>query len=219
MSKELHIPQEIDMAAFISKEAHDLRSPFNRALGFLKLVLEGMDGPISEQAKDDLMVSYLNLLYTLGLMNGLIDMSRLERGETEVVLDAQSLDYILQKTISEWQRKYHKENFVRIEYSTPNIEVKADEILVRHGIRHWISYVNEFVQENVVIDMDVEEQPDICVLTIQSSGKKLSPPSEGDLTLNGFVAQKILELHRGELLSLEETEQGALVQFSLLKAL
>ena len=54
MSKILQIPNEIDLAAFISKEAHDIKSPFNRALGFLKLVLEGFDGPISEQAKNDL---------------------------------------------------------------------------------------------------------------------------------------------------------------------
>jgi K+-sensing histidine kinase KdpD len=217
MTKELQIPQEIDVAAFISKEAHDLRSPFNRALGFLKLVLEGMDGPISEQAKDDLMVSYLNLLYTLGLMNGLVDMARLGRGESEVTLDFQSMDYVLQKTISEWQRKYHKENFVQIEYSTPEIQIEADEIMIRHGIRYWISYVNEFVQENVVIHLDVEEQTDSCLLTIQSSGKKLSPPAESDLMLNGYAAKKILELHRGELLSLEETEQGAMVKFSLPK--
>jgi signal transduction histidine kinase len=77
MSKELHVPSEIDLAAFVSKEAHDLKSPFNRALGFLKLVLKGMDGPISDQAKEDLTIAYLNIQYTLAMISALVDMARL----------------------------------------------------------------------------------------------------------------------------------------------
>lgn len=218
MPKELQIPTEIDVAAFISKEAHDLKSPFNRALGFLKLVLKGMDGPISEQAKEDLNVSYLNIQYTLAMMNGLVDMARLGRGERELTPDAHSLDYILQQAVSEWQRKYHKDNPVEIIYSAPEAQINADEIMIRQGIGHWISYVNEFVQEDAKITIEADKQPENCILIIQSRGKKVTPPAESDLTLYGFVALKILELHQGELLKLEETEQGALIQFSLPRA-
>jgi signal transduction histidine kinase len=218
MPKELQIPSEIDLAAFVSKEAHDLKSPFNRALGFLKLVLKGMDGPISEQAKEDLTVSYLNLQYTLAMINGLVDMARLGREERELSLAAHPLENVLQQTITEWQRKYHKENAVEITFAAPEVQIKADEIAIRQGIARWISYVNEFVQQDAAIHIQVDEQPESCLLTIRSSGKKLTPPAESDLTLYGYVALKILELHQGELLQLEETEQGAVVRFSLPKA-
>jgi len=218
MSKELQIPSEIDLAAFISKEAHDLKSPFNRALGFLKLVLKGMDGPISDQAKEDLTIAYLNIQYTLAMISALVDMARLGRGERQLTPDFHPVDFILQQTISEWQRKYHKENRVEIQFSAPQIQIQADEIIIRQGIAQWISYVNEFVQEQARIEIQVEAQPEVALFNIESRGIKRQPPPECDLTMYGFVAQKILELHDGKLLNLSETEQGACVQFSLPKA-
>ena len=218
MLKELHIPAEIDLAAFVSKEAHDLKSPFNRALGFLKLVLKGMDGPISEQANEDLTIAYQNTQYTLTMMSALVDIARLGRGERSLTPASHSVEYILQQAISEWQRKYHKENPVEITFSAPKVQILADEIMIRQCFSSWVSYVNEFVHESATVNIQVEEQPEVCLFTIQSSGKKLQPPPECDLTLFGFVAQGILELHRGKLERLEEDEQGALVQFSLPRA-
>ncbi len=215
MPKELQIPTEIDLAAFISKEAHDLKSPFNRALGFLKLVLKGMDGPISEQANEDLTIAYQNAQYTLTMMSALVDIARLGRGERSLTPASHSVEYILQQAISEWQRKYHKENPVEIIFSTPAVQILADEIMIRQCFSNWISFVNEFVQEAVIVNIQVEEQPETCLFTVRSSGKKLQPPPECDLTMYGFVAKGILDLHHGELIHLEEDEQGAFVQFSL----
>jgi len=218
MSQELQIPTEIDLAAFISKEAHDLKSPFNRALGFLKLVLKGMDGPISEQAQEDLTVAYQNTQYTLAMISALVDMARLGRSERNPTIDAHNVDTILQQTISEWTRKYYKENPVEITFSVPKIQIQADEIMIRQCFAHWISYVNEFAQEAVTIHIQAEEQPEACLFTIRSSGTKRQPPPECDLTLYGFVARGILDLHQGELRQLEKDDQGALVRFSLPKS-
>ena len=218
MSGELRIPPEIDLAAFISKEAHDLKSPFNRAIGFIKLVLDGFDGPIAEQAQEDLIVAHKNTQYTLTMMNALVDIARLGRGESEPILEPHSVNFILQQTIPEWTRKYHKKNQVAISISAPEIQIQADEIMIRQCFANWISYVNEFVQEAVSIQIRVEERPDAYLFTIRSSGSKRSEPPECDLTLYGFVARGILELHQGVLLQLEEDDQGALVQFSLPKS-
>lgn len=218
MSQELRIPTDIDLAAFISKEAHDLKSPFNRALGFLKLVLEGFDGPISDQAEEDLTVAYQNTQHSLMMMVALVDIARLGRGENDLILETQPLDFILQKTISEWTRKYHKKNRVEINFSAPEVKILADEIMIRQCFANWISYVNEFVQEAANIHIQVEEQSEDHLFTIRSSGSKRLEPPECDLTLYGFAARGILDLHKGELHRLEEDEQGALVQFSLPKA-
>ena len=171
MPKELQIPTDIDLAAFVSREAHDLKSPFNRALGFLKLVLKGMDGPISDQAQEDLNVAYQNTQYTLTMISALVDMARLNRGERSLTLASHPVDYVLQQTISEWQRKYHKENPVEITFSTPEAQIQADEIMVRQCFSNWISYVNEFVQEeSVSIDILVEEHPENCSVHNSQSG-------------------------------------------------
>lgn len=218
MSNMLRIPNEIDLAAFISKEAHDLKSPFNRALGFLKLVLGGFDGPISDQVQEDLTVAYKNTQHTLVMIDALVDAARLGKGESNPTLDGHPVDFILQQTITNWRRKYHKENPVEINFSAPEVQILADEIMIRQCFAHWISYVNEFVQEAATINIQVEEQPEACLFTIRSSGTKRQSPLECDLILNGYVAKGILDLHQGELFQLEEDDQGALAQFSLPKS-
>ena len=67
-------------------------------------------------------------------------------------------------------------------------------------------------------EKDKEKYGEDYLFTIRSSGSKRLEPPECDLTLYGFAAKGILDLHKGELHRLEEDEQGALVQFSLPKA-
>jgi signal transduction histidine kinase len=218
MPQELQIPSEIDLTAFLSKEAHDLKSPFNRALGFIKLVLDGFDGPIPEQAEEDLTVAYKNTQYTIMMMDALVDIARLRRRENDLVLDAYPVDFILKQTISAWKRKYHKSVPGNISYYAPEVQILADEIMIRQCISHWVSYVIEFVLEPVAIDIHVVEQSETCLFTIRSNGRPRLDPPECDLTLFGFVARGILNLHQGVLILLEKDDEGALVKFSLLKA-
>jgi K+-sensing histidine kinase KdpD len=215
MAKNLQIPEEVDLTAFISKEAHDLKSPFNRALGFLKLVLKGMDGPISNQVREDLTVVYLNAQYTLTMIGALVDMSRLMRSEREPTFAPLPVDYLIQQAITEWKRKYHKENSVEITFTAPEIQIDADEILFRQGLLYWMLYINEFSQGEANLEITVEDRSPGVVFTLKSHGEKQTPPPECDLTLYGFTARKILDLHHGTLLRLEETDEGVLAQFSI----
>ncbi len=75
------LPTDLDLVEFISKEAHDLKSPFNRILGFTKMLLKGMSGPLTDMQKDDLTVVYENSAQAMTAMSDLVDMARLSRGK------------------------------------------------------------------------------------------------------------------------------------------
>jgi len=214
MPTELRIPAEVDIAEFISKEAHDLKSPFNRILGFIKLVLRGMDGSIPDQARDDLSTAHQNSLYAIALMGGLVEMSRISRGEKDVTPVGCQVDDLLRQVASDWKRQYSKSFPAEVILSVPACRIPADEIVFRQCLSNWISYVVEFVQETALVNIQVEEQPSTYLFTIRSSGKRVANPPACDLTIYGYIAQKTLELHRGVLLRLEAEAQGALVQFS-----
>ena len=217
MPQELQIPTELDIPAFISKEAHDLKSPFNRTLGFLKLVLKGMDGPISDQARDDLTIVYFSAQYTLTMISALVEAARLTRGERSLSLTPLPVDYIVQQTISEWKRKYHKENPVEVTFTAPEIQIKAAESAFRQGLLYWLLYINEFAGGETNLEIKVEDRLSDVRFTLQSHGQTQPPPPECDLTLYGFAARKITELHNGQVLRLEKTDDGALVQFAIPK--
>lgn len=216
MTTELKLPTEVDLVEFISKEAHDLKSPFNRALGFLKLVLKGMDGPISDQAREDLTVAFQNNLYAMILMSSLVEVARLSRGERTLTLGECQIDSLLQQVTVEWKRQCPREKPVEFSLSAPTMLIKADEGLMRQGLSNWISYVVEFIEGEAEVQIQAEDRDSLCLLTFRSKGKKTQPPT-CDLTLYGYIAQGILALHHGQILQAEEDEQGALVQIALPK--
>jgi len=72
---------DIDLAEFISRRAHDLRTPYNHVVGFTKMVLNEQSGPLTDMQKEDLSISYKSAMRALWVMNNLIDMARLSRDE------------------------------------------------------------------------------------------------------------------------------------------
>lgn len=217
MPEQLHIPATIDLTKFISHEAHDLKSPFNRVLGFIKLVLKGMDGPISDQAREDLTTAYQNSQYALTLMSGLIEMARLSRHERAVDPSECALDAQVRQMAADWQRQSHRDHTVDVSWDAPACSILADASSLRMCLANWVSYVVEYVQPSVRVDIQVEEHQTSCLMRIRSSGQKLRPASECDTTVYGYVASQLLALNQGELLHAIQDEQGVEVQFKLKK--
>ena len=218
MAENLTFPADINIGEFVSKEAHDLKSPFNRIMGFMKLVMKGMDGPISDQAKEDLTTAFQNTQYAMYMMNGLVEMARLSRGERNITLGPCQVSDLLHQTITDWKKQYPQDKAVEVTVSAPDCAIRADEMSLRVGLSYWISYVIEFAPQNTAVNIYVEEQPKTCLFTIRSIGQKTQPPPECDLTMYGYIAREILALHQGILYCAEEKEDGALIQFSIAKA-
>jgi signal transduction histidine kinase len=217
MTKEkLDLPTQLDVTEFISKEAHDLKSPFNRILGFTKIVLKGMDGPLTDMQKEDLTIAYENSSQAMTLMSNLVDMARLSRGEKVITLSACELKALLAQVVVYWkQNKAVKD--VELELVTPEQEVKsqADEVLLRQGILNWVLYVVEYTQPPARVTITLEERENEVLFTIQSQGKKKGTMSEIDMTMSAYIGQAIIKLHKGSIFLAEGDEEGAQVQFSL----
>ena len=102
---QIEFPTQIDMEEKVSEWAHDLRSPFNHVLGFTKMVLNGMSGPLTDQQKEDLTTAYHSALRAMSQVNNLIEIARLQRGEKDVNRTSQELQAFLDQTIAQWQKK------------------------------------------------------------------------------------------------------------------
>jgi signal transduction histidine kinase len=210
------IPDQFDIVEFISKEAHDLKSPFNRILGFTKMLLKGMSGPLTDMQKDDLTVVYENSAQAMAAMSNLVDMARLERGEKAFAPVETSLNNLLAQTIAYWkQNKAVKE--VELNLSTPEDEfrIKADESLLKQCLLNWILYAVEYTQPPAQVTLTLETRATDALITIQSQGKRNIAAAEMLLTMSAYIGQAILKLHGGKVLLAEGDDEGAVIQVSL----
>jgi signal transduction histidine kinase len=67
---------------FLATMSHEIRTPMNAVLGFLKLSLE--DAGLSEFHRNNLSTAYHSANALLGLINDLLDISKLESGKLEL---------------------------------------------------------------------------------------------------------------------------------------
>jgi PAS domain S-box-containing protein len=69
---------------FLSSMSHELRTPLNAVLGFTGTLLMGVHGPISEDQATQLRTVQRTGKHLLALINGLLDLARIESGKLEV---------------------------------------------------------------------------------------------------------------------------------------
>ena len=70
-------------AEFLAAMSHELRTPLNAIGGFAQLISMGVHGPVTEQQKEDLDRISASQRHLLGIINDILNFSRIEAGRIE----------------------------------------------------------------------------------------------------------------------------------------
>ena len=78
--------QELDRlkSEFLATMSHELRTPLNSIIGFTGILRQGLAGPMNDEQKKQLGMVHSSARHLLGLINDLLDLSRIESGKMEV---------------------------------------------------------------------------------------------------------------------------------------
>ena len=68
---------------FIANVSHELRTPMNAIIGYTDFMLEGLNGPLTDQQTADLKRVHLAAANLLGIINGLLDLAKIEAGQMD----------------------------------------------------------------------------------------------------------------------------------------
>lgn len=219
-TKNIELPTQLDLDQFISFQAHDLRTPFNHIIGFSKMTLNTItEAPLTAFQKEDIGTVYRSGLRALGLMNGLIDIARLNRHEKELSLTDILLQGLLDQSLAQW-KKFNPASEAQIETNirTASATLHGDDPLLRQVIVGFANYVLQFCEGKCKLTISVDDAANKVVFSFTSAGSKARLPSQLDLDMLGYVSRRLVELHSGEIVQAVETDEGACIQFSLPKA-
>jgi signal transduction histidine kinase len=85
---------------FLANMSHELRTPLNAILGYTELILDSVYGDMPEKARNVLDRVQRNGRHLLGLINDVLDLSKIEAGQLNLSLTEYSLKNIIQSVFS-----------------------------------------------------------------------------------------------------------------------
>jgi GAF domain-containing protein/anti-sigma regulatory factor (Ser/Thr protein kinase) len=85
---------------FLANMSHELRTPLNAILGYTELILDSIYGEVPEKARAVLERLQANGRHLLGLINDVLDLSKIEAGQLVLSLDEYSLGDVVHGVVS-----------------------------------------------------------------------------------------------------------------------
>jgi signal transduction histidine kinase len=97
--RELALASE-HKSQFFANMSHELRTPLNAVLGFAELLADGLYGTMPEKATEILELIRADGKHLLGLINDVLDLSKIEAGELTLALEDYSVESIVHSVVA-----------------------------------------------------------------------------------------------------------------------
>ena len=143
---------------FLSRMSHDIRTPLNAVLGMKDIADAHLDDPV--RVKDCLKKIGLSGQHLLGLINDVLDMSKIESGEMVLRKDSMSLPEVLENVVAIMQPQFSEKNqdfSIRLR-SVVHEQFSSDALRMRQIFINILSNAYKFTPVNGSVSMDVCEK-------------------------------------------------------------
>jgi signal transduction histidine kinase len=212
--------QEMDRvkSQFLANMSHELRTPMNAILGFTQLVLDGVDGPLTDEQTASLQRVEKNAGHLLALINDLLDLSRIESGKMALDLHPINVGVLAQDVAADLCATAEAKGLYCV-CETPGepVQVRADPMRLRQVLNNLVNNAIKFTERGGVTTRVAPRSDGIEGVSIEVSDTGIGIPSEkhevifdafrqldgsntrahGGAGLGLSITKRIVELHGG----------------------
>ncbi|MCU0548542.1 MAG: PAS domain-containing sensor histidine kinase [Leptolyngbya sp. Prado105] len=196
---------------FLANMSHELRTPLTSILGFSSILQKQIFGALNSKQQIYIHQIYQSGQHLLGLINDVLDLSKVEAGQLRLDLAPIVVDEICEKTlgfVSEQARL--KDLEVRFEIE-PDLEpLMADDLRLRQMLLNLLSNAIKFSNEGSEIGLSVRPNGEFLDLTVWDQGIGI-PEDKQHLLFKPFqqVDGSLSRKHEGTGLGLALTKKLA----------
>ncbi len=227
--------KEVDRlkSQFLANMSHELRTPLNSIIGFSRVILKGIDGPITDQQRQDLEAIFNSGQHLLGLINDILDISKIEAGKMELAFEPTDLQEIIRGVMST-AIALVKDKPIELQQSVPADlpTITADSRRIRQVLLNLVSNAAKFTDQGF-IRVEARVEGDYVVISVSDSGIGIPPeklpnifeaftqvdasPSRkyGGTGLGLTISKSFIELHGGRIWVESEPGKGSTFTFTL----
>jgi two-component system, sensor histidine kinase and response regulator len=148
---------------FLARMSHELRTPLNSVIGFAKVLLKNKPGNLLPQDLAYLDRITRNGSHLLGLINDVLDISKVEAGKVEMRMDNIPLERVIYETLEQIEGRFVGSKVIpRISLPPVMLPVIGDEDCIRQILINLIGNAIKFTAEGRVtisVVADHESRP------------------------------------------------------------
>ncbi|RME74826.1 MAG: hybrid sensor histidine kinase/response regulator, partial [Chloroflexi bacterium] len=166
---------------FLANMSHELRTPLNSIIGFSRVILKGIDGPLTELQKTDLTSIYNSGQHLLSLINNILDISKIEAGKMELHFERVDLLPLIKSAMSTAVALV-KDKPVQLEQDLPDDlpQVWADATRMRQVILNLVSNACKFTDEGY-IRVTARADKEKVIVSVSDTGIGIPPEKLDDI--------------------------------------
>lgn len=221
--------REVDRlkSEFLANMSHELRTPLNSIIGFSRVILKGIDGPLTEFQKTDLEAIYESGRHLLGLINDILDISKIEAGKMEFVFEPVDLQKLIKGTLAT-SIALVKDKPIELQQDIPEglPTILADERRIRQVILNLLGNAAKFTEIGFIRVFATYNDREVIV-GVKDSGVGI-PPERYSAVFREFeqvdssstrryggtglglpVTKKFVEAHGGRIWFESEVDSGS----------
>jgi signal transduction histidine kinase len=206
-------------SSFLANMSHELRTPLNSILGFTDVMLEGLDGQLTDYMDNDLRLIQKNGQHLLHLINDVLDMAKIESGKMNLNPEKFKIHDVLDEVTSITSTLASEKNlslFIQ-EDSDQEVEIFADNTRLRQVVINLVNNSIKFTEYGKIALKAVSLDGSRILITVKDSGIGIPPDlleavfqefsqvdtsttrKAGGTGLGLPISRRLVEMHGGRL--------------------
>ncbi|OIO35103.1 MAG: hypothetical protein AUJ18_00535 [Candidatus Hydrogenedentes bacterium CG1_02_42_14] len=166
--------QELEKASklksqFLANMSHELRTPMNSIIGYSEVLLDGLDGDLSDEQRDDVDAILRSAEHLLKLINEILDLSKIEAGHMKVDIGEHKLAPIIDEIMTIINPQIKKKGLSAVVKTDDALIIRADRDRIKQIIMNLVSNAVKFTDHGSV-SVTVSRRNEFAVVEVRDTG-------------------------------------------------
>jgi signal transduction histidine kinase len=218
---------------FLANTSHELRTPLNAILGYAELIEDNIYGEVPPKIREVLQRIQSNGRHLLGLINDVLDLSKIEAGQLHLSVTTYSMKEVIATVVTATEGLAREKKLALRAIASENLPTgEGDERRITQVLLNLVGNALKFTEAGGV-EVRASMENDHFELSVSDTGPGI-PPEERERIFEEFhqldtsttrtkggtglglaISKKIIEMHGGRIWVESDVGRGSTFHFTL----